>query len=318
MTRPARQSLGRSGLQVAPFALGGNVFGWTVQEATGFRLLEDFLTAGFNLIDTADTYSRWVSGHQGGESESLIGRWLRQSGRRKEVLIATKVGMEMGSGRKGLSRKHIADSAEASLKRLQTDYIDLYQAHIDDPETPLEETLEAFTRLRDEGKVRTLGASNFTASRLEEALEVSRKGGWARYESLQPRYNLMDRHEFEDELRTVCQRHDLGVLSYSSIASGFLSGKYRTKADLGKSPRGARAEARLNDRGFRILKALDAVAERRDASSATVALAWLIAQPAVTAPIASATSEEQLKELIAASSLHLSAEDRHELDQASA
>jgi aryl-alcohol dehydrogenase-like predicted oxidoreductase len=314
----SRRPLGRSRLQVAPFALGGNVFGWTVDEKTGFRVLDDFASAGFNLIDTADTYPRWAPGSPEGASESIIGRWLHESGRRKEVLIATKVGMDMGSGRKGLSRRHIQESAEASLGRLQTDHIDLYQAHVDDPETPLEETLRTFSELRDSGKVRAIGASNYSGARLEEALRESERLGLARYETLQPRYNLVDRREFEEELEPVCQKHGLGVLTYASLASGFLTGKYRSKADIGKSPRGARAEARLDERGLRILRALDDVATRLDTVPATVALAWLIARPSVTAPIASATSEAQLHELLRATSLRLDSEAIRQLDQASA
>jgi aryl-alcohol dehydrogenase-like predicted oxidoreductase len=304
-------------LKVARFALGGNVFGWTVDERTGFRLLEEFVSAGFNLIDTADTYSKWVSGHRGGESESMIGRWLHESGRRNEVLIATKVGMEMGDGSKGLAPGHIESSVEDSLRRLQTDVIDLYQAHIDDPSTPLEATLRTFDKLKSTGKVRAIGASNYSAARLEEALQTSERLGIARFESLQPKYNLMDRSEFEGDLAAVCQQHGLGVLTYSSLAAGFLTGKYRSKADIGKSPRGARAEPRLVERGFRILAALDSVAARLDAAPSTVALAWVMARPLVTAPIASATSEVQLQELLRAASLHLDREATQELDRAS-
>lgn len=317
MSEIPRRALGHSGLKVAPFALGGNVFGWTVDERTGFRLLDDFVSAGFNLIDTADTYSKWISGHQGGESETMIGRWLHESGRRDEVLIATKVGMEMGNGSKGLARSHIEASVEDSLRRLQTDEIDLYQAHIDDPRTPLEETLGAFDRLKKAGKVRAIGASNYSADRLEEALQTSDRLGLARFESLQPKYNLMDRSEFEGGVESVCRKYGLGVLTYASLASGFLTGKYRSKADLGKSPRGARAEQRLTERGLRILEALDGVAARLDAAPSTVALAWLMARPMVTAPIASATSEAQLQDLLRGASLHLDSEAKQQLDRAS-
>ncbi|HYA10120.1 MAG TPA: aldo/keto reductase [Thermoplasmata archaeon] len=312
-----RRRLGRSGLSVAPLALGGNVFGWTVDERTGFRLLDAFVSAGFNLIDTADTYSIWVPGHHGGESETILGRWLRESGRRGDVVIATKVGMDMGPGGKGLAPDRIARSADASLRRLGTEYIDLYQAHEDDRQTPLAETLGAFTSLVEQGKVRAIGASNYDADRLQEALACSTERGFVRYESLQPRYNLMDREEYETALEPVCRARELGVLTYSSLASGFLTGKYRSKADLGKSPRGERAGTRLTDRGLRILAALDEVAERLEVPPATVALAWLMARPSVTAPIASATSLDQLAQLVRAASLHLDRESIHLLDAAS-
>jgi len=313
-----RRPIGRSGLSVAPLAFGGNVFGWTVDEPRAFRLLDRFVDAGFNLIDTADEYSTWVSGHQGGESETMIGRWLRASGRREDVLIATKVGMEMPSGGKGLSRKHLEESITGSLARLQTDHIDLYQSHEDDPETPLEETLEAYAGLLSEGKVRAIGASNFIAERLTEALEVSQAHGWPRYESLQPRYNLLDRDDYEGELERVCQSAGLGVLTYSSLAAGFLSGKYRSKSDLGKSPRGAGMEDRFTNRSRRVLAALDAISERLGVARSTVAIAWIVARPTVTAAIASATSLEQLEELMAGATLQLDAASRKLLDDASA
>jgi len=318
MGRPSRRPLGRSGLAVAPLALGGNVFGWTADEATSFRILDAFVSAGFNLIDTADVYSTWVQGHGGGESETIIGKWLRESGRRKEVLIATKVGNDMGPGGKGLSAEHISHAADASLQRLQTDYIDLYQAHDDDLDVPLRETLEAFSSLVDEGKVRAIGASNYDAERLTAALQCSRANGLHRYESLQPLYNLMDRQEFEGGLGEVCRREGLGVLTYYSLAAGFLTGKYRSRDDLGKSPRGRRIEPRLSDRGFRILAALDEVAARMNSAPATVALAWLMARPSVTAPIASATSLDQLHQILRAVDLHLDAEALRLLDRASA
>ena len=313
-----RRPIGRSGLSVAPLAFGGNVFGWTVDEPRAFRLLDRLVDAGFNLIDTADEYSTWVSGHQGGESETMIGRWLRASGRREDVLIATKVGMEMPSGGKGLSRKHLEESITGSLARLQTDHIDLYQSHEDDPETPLEETLEAYAGLLSEGKVRAIGASNFIAERLTEALEVSQAHGWPRYESLQPRYNLLDRDDYEGELERVCQSAGLGVLTYSSLAAGFLSGKYRSKSDLGKSPRGAGMEDRFTNRSRRVLAALDAISERLGVARSTVAIAWIVARPTVTAAIASATSLEQLEELMAGATLQLDAASRKLLDDASA
>lgn len=308
--------LGRSELKVAPFALGGNVFGWTVDQPTGFRILDAFVDAGFNLIDTADTYSIWIEGHHGGESETIIGEWLRRSGRRDDVLIATKVGMDMGPGGKGLSEDHIQHSIEGSLRRLQTDRIDLYQAHEDDPNSPLDETLGAFGDLIEEGKVRAIGASNYDADRLEEALLLSQDRGLPRYESLQPRYNLIDRQVFESSLEPVCRTRGLGVLTYSSLASGVLTGKYRSAEDAGKSPRGRRAVKRLDGRTLRILAALDSVAARLDVRPATVALAWLIARPTVTAPIASATSIDQLRELVSAASISLDAAALSELDRA--
>jgi len=317
MPAPRRRPLGRSGLSVAPIALGGNVFGWTVDEPTGFRILDAFVSAGFNLIDTADTYSIWVPGHHGGESESILGRWLRESGRRTEVAIATKVGMDMGPGGKGLSTDHIRRSVDASLRRLGTDYIDLYQAHEDDPNTPLEETLGTLSALVDAGTVRAIGASNYEAARLEAALEASRERGFHRYESLQPRYNLMDRTEYEEGLDSVCQTNGLGVLPYASLAAGFLTGKYRSSADVGKSPRGTRAITRLDDRGRRILAALDEVAGRLATTPATVAVAWLLARPNVTAPIASVTSLDQLAPLLTAASLTLDRSSIRLLDSAS-
>ena len=318
MSAPPRRPLGRSGLKVAPFALGGNVFGWTVRPERSFLLLDAFTSAGFNLIDTADTYSIWVPGNHGGESETILGRWMRDRGTREDVVIATKVGMDMGAGGTGLSPDHIATSIAGSLRRLQTDYIDLYQAHEDDRSTPLEVTLEAFDNLVGQDRVHAIGASNYTAERLQEALHVSSARGYRRYESLQPRYNLMDREGFEGPLETLCRAEGLGVLTYSSLASGFLSGKYRSKADLAKSPRGARAGSRLTERGFRILAALDEVAARFGVAPATVAVAWLMSRPAVTAPIASATSVEQLQELLRAASLHLDAAALSALERASA
>ena len=317
MPAPPRRPLGRSGLSVAPIALGGNVFGWTVDEPTGFRILDAFVSAGFNLIDTADTYSIWIAGHHGGESESILGRWLEESGRRKEVLIATKVGMDMGPGGKGLSADHIRTSVDASLRRLRTDYIDLYQAHEDDPDTPLEESLGEFSALVDSGRVRAIGASNFGAARLEAALKTSREQGFHRYESLQPRYNLVDRTEYETTLDAVCRSNGLGILPYAALAAGFLTGKYRGPTDASKSPRGTRAVTRLNERGLRILAALDEVAERLATTPASVALAWLISRPNVTAPIASATSVEQLAQLLTAATLSLDRSSIRLLDAAS-
>jgi aryl-alcohol dehydrogenase-like predicted oxidoreductase len=313
-----KRSLGNSGLDVAPLALGGNVFGWTVGEADAFPLLDTFVAAGFNLIDTADVYPKWVSGNQGGESEAIIGNWLKRSGKRHEVVIATKVGMEMGPNKKGLSKDYIKRAAEDSLRRLQTDYIDLYQSHEDDPQTPLEETLEAYSDLIEQGKVRAIGASNYSAARLAEALDMNRRLGLARYESLQPLYNLYDRAVYEDQLEPLCVEEGVGVIPYYSLAAGFLSGKYRSEDDLSKSARGGTVKKYLNERGFRILDALDQVAARYDSIPARVALAWVIARPSITAPIASATSLAQLNDLIESTKLQLDQEAIALLDRASA
>lgn len=312
-----RRRLGNSGIETAPLAFGGNVFGWTIDEQTSFQLLDAFVEAGFSLIDTADTYSAWAPGNQGGESETIIGNWLKRSGRRQDVIIATKVGMEM-QGKKGLSKSHILRSADDSLRRLQTDYIDLYQSHKDDPETPLEETLEAYAELIRQGKVRSIGASNYSAERLRQALSASEQNGLPRYESLQPLYNLYDRAEFEAELEPLCVENNIGVINYYSLASGFLSGKYRSESDLGKSPRGGGVKKYLNERGLRILDALDDVARRNASTPARVALAWLVSRPSVTAPIASATSLEQLHDLIEATKLELDDASLRLLDRASA
>lgn len=312
-----KRLLGNSGLEVAPLALGGNVFGWTVGEPDGFEILDAFLSAGFNLIDTADVYPKWVPGNQGGESEAMIGNWLKHSGKRHEVVIATKVGMEMGPNKKGLSKEYIKRAAEDSLRRLQTDYIDLYQSHEDDPQTPLEETLGAFSELIDQGKVRAIGASNYTADRLTEALNVSRSLGLARYESLQPLYNLYDRAVYEDELEPLCVREGIGVIPYFSLAAGFLTGKYRSEDDLSQSARAGTVKKYLNERGFGILNALDQVAQRFHSTPARVALAWLIARPSITAPIASATSLAQLNDLIEATRLQLDQDSIELLNQAS-
>jgi aryl-alcohol dehydrogenase-like predicted oxidoreductase len=301
--------LGRSPLQVSPLCLGGNVFGWTADERTSFTLLDAWLDAGFNFIDTADVYSRWAPGHQGGESEAVIGRWLKQGGRRDKVVVATKVGLDMGEGRIGLKSARIRQGVEDSLRRLQTDCIDLYQAHKDDPDTPLEETLGLFARLIEAGKVRVIGASNYTAPRLAQALRTSERLGLPRFESLQPLYNLYDRAVFEQELQPLCREEGIGVINYYSLAAGFLTGKYRSQEDVRKSPRGANTIAKyLNPRGLRILAALDAAAERTAATPAQVAIAWAMAQPGITAPIASASSLAQLGELVKATQLALDTE----------
>lgn len=301
-----KRPLGRSALAVAPLCLGGNVFGWTADEATSFALLDAFAGGGFDFVDTADSYSRWVPGHQGGESETIIGNWLKSRGARSRIVIATKVGMDMGAGGKGLKAAHIRASVERSLKRLRTDHIDLYYSHKDDPETPLEETLQAHAELVKAGKVGLLGASNYSAARLREALQASdRLPGLPRYEVLQPEYNLYNRSGYEAELEPLCRDTGIGVACFYSLASGFLTGKYRSPEDFGKSPRGARMQGYLNDRGRTILAALDDVADEHHATPAQVALAWLMARPGLTAPIASATSVEQLGELMAAARLEL-------------
>ncbi|MEN2978105.1 aldo/keto reductase [Tistrella bauzanensis] len=314
-TRP----LGQSGLDIVPLVFGGNVFGWTVDEATSFALLDALVDAGINAIDTADVYSVWVDGHTGGESETIIGKWLAANpARRDKVLILTKVGAPMRPDDKGLKADRIERCVEASLRRLQTDRIDLYQAHYPDAGTPQDETLEAFDRLVTAGKVRAIGASNFNPAQLAEALDISTAGGLARYESLQPEYNLYDRSGFEGDLRDLCIARGLGVIPYFSLASGFLSGKYRSEADLSRSQRGSRVGKYLNPRGFAILAALDNVAAAHDASPAEVALAWMIASPGVTAPIASATSLGQLAGLVRSLDLVLTPEEMTALDAAGA
>ena len=310
--------LGNSALEVSPLAFGGNVFGWTVDEQKSFALLDAFVDAGFNFIDTADVYSKWFPGNQGGESETILGRWIKRSGKRKKVILATKVGMEMGPNKKGLSKPYMVRAAEDSLQRLQTDYIDLYQSHTDDADTPLEETFEAYAQLIQQGKVRVIGASNFSAERLLQALDVSQQKGYPSYQSLQPFYNLYDRAEYETKLEPLCREKGLSVISYFSLASGFLTGKVRSEKDLAGSARAQRVGKYLNDRGFRILEALDRVAQERESYPPTVALAWLMARPGITAPIASATSLEQLEQLIKAPDLTLDQSEIESLNQASA
>jgi aryl-alcohol dehydrogenase-like predicted oxidoreductase len=314
------RSLGRSPLQVSPLCLGGNVFGWTADERTSFAILDAWVEAGFNFVDTADVYSKWAPGHIGGESETVIGRWLKQGGgRREKVVIATKVGFEMGEGKGGLSAKWIRQAVEDSLRRLQVDCIDLYQAHVDDDKTPLEETLEAFAQLIKAGKVRAIGASNYSAARLVQALETSKRLGLPRYESLQPLYNLCDRAVFERELQPLCLKEQIGVINFYALAAGFLSGKYRKPEDAAQSARGANTVKKyLNERGLKILSALDEAAQRTGSTPARVAIAWVMARPAITAPIASATSLAQLDELVQASRLVLDGETMALLDRASA
>ncbi|MDR5763935.1 MULTISPECIES: aldo/keto reductase [unclassified Caballeronia] len=310
------RNIGTSELKVAPLVFGGNVFGWTANERTSFSILDAFVDHGLNFIDTADVYSAWVDGHQGGESETIIGKWFRESGKRHQVVLATKVGKL--STRAGLSAANIAAAVDDSLRRLKTDYIDVYFSHYDDETTPLDETLDAYQTLIKAGKVRVIGASNYTGERLEEALKVAKDSGLPAYQILQPEYNLYDREGYETGLEPVAEQHKIAVVPYYALASGFLSGKYRSKADTQHKARGSRVEKYLTPRGLEILDALDEVAKRNDTTPATVALAWMIARPSVTAPIASATSVAQLESLAAATRLQLAADDIHLLDEASA
>jgi aryl-alcohol dehydrogenase-like predicted oxidoreductase len=318
MTALQKRTLGSSGIEVYPLAFGGNVFGWTVDEPMSFRLLDAFVESGFSLVDTADVYSRWVPGHAGGESETIIGKWLKRSGKREKVVIATKVGKEMGASRAGLSKNYILRAVEDSLERLQTDRIDLYQSHADDLEAPLDERFEAYAQLIRDGKIRAIGASNYTPQRLAQALQLSESRGYPAYQCLQPLYNLYDRADYEKELEPLCRQKGLGVISYFSLASGFLTGKYRTEDDLARSARRDMVKKYLNARGLRILEALDRVARSHAATPARVALAWLMHRPGITAPIASATDLDQLDELIAATRLELSPSAIELLNQASA
>ena len=309
--------LGRSELSIAPLVFGGNVFGWSIDEKRSFELLDQFVDAGFNLVDTADVYSAWAPGNRGGESETIIGKWLKHSGKRDRVLIATKVAKWVEH--RGLAPLNIQQAVEGSLKRLQTDRIDLYQAHEDDAAVPLHETLGAFARLIEQGKVRVIGASNYGADRFAEALEVSARHNLPRYESLQPEYNLMVRGDYERQLEPLVTREQVGVINYYALASGFLSGKYRSDADLGKSAaRAAAVKKFLNPRGLGVLAALDEVAKAHRATPSQVALAWLMARPSITAPIASATNADQLNDLLGAARLQLSATEIAQLDAASA
>jgi len=304
------RELGHSGLHIAPLVLGGNVFGWTADEKTSFAVLDAFVAGGGNAIDTADVYSAWVPGHEGGgQSEAVIGKWLAQRGRRDDVLIFTKVGMDLGDGKNGLSKARVKQAVEDSLRRLQTDYIDLYQSHKDDESLPVTEPLEAYAELLKEGKIRAIGASNFKPQRLQAALYAG-EDGLPRYESLQPEYNLYDRETFEKDDLGIVQANGIGVIPYFGLAAGFLTGKYRSEADLQQSQRGGGIGKKyLNDKGFQILKALDAVADRHGISQAQVALAWLMQAPGITAPIASGTKVEQVQELTKAMDVQLSPED---------
>jgi aryl-alcohol dehydrogenase-like predicted oxidoreductase len=314
-----KRELGKSGIKIAPLMFGGNVFGWTVDEKASHALLDHFVAAGFNAIDTANVYSAWVPGHKGGESEAIMGNWLKARGNREHVVVATKVGMQMGDGSKGLKPDYIMRSCEDSLKRLQTDYIDLYQSHTDDADVPIAETLGAYKRLIEQGKVRAIGASNFSAARLSEALAVAKKENLPRYETLQPLYNLTDRSDFEGGSQKVCVDESVSVIPYYSLAAGFLTGKYRSEADFGKSVRGERTVKKyMTERGMRILGALDEVAAGMKAKPAQIAIAWLAARPSIAAPIASATNTAQLDELLAATKITLDASAMKALDAASA
>ena len=312
------RELGHSGIQVPALCFGSNVFGWTADQARSFELLDALLESGLNFVDTADVYAQWVPGNAGGESETILGNWIKARGNRPRVILATKVGMKMAEGKRGLSRKYIREAVEDSLRRLQTDYIDLYQSHRDDERTPQEETLGAYGELIAEGKVRAIGASNFSAARLQSALEASRKHNLPRYESLQPEYNLYDRAGYESALQQVCVSNGPGVLPYFSLASGFLTGKYRSLEDAAGKAREARVKKYFDARGMRILAALDEVARESHASPAQVALAWLMTRAGVTAPIASATTVDQLRDLVGATQLQLSRDAIERLTQASA
>ena len=313
-----KRKLGKSELEVSPLCLGGNVFGWTVDEKTSFQLLDAFVEAGGDFIDTADVYSAWIPGNKGGESETIIGKWFKQSGKRNKVVIATKVGLPMGPDKQGLSKAYIRSEVEESLERLQTDHIDLYQSHKDDPDTPQEETLEAFGELVKAGKVRVIGASNYSADRLKSALQISQTQGYPRYESLQPQYNLYDREGFEKELQPVCEKNGIGVIPYYSLAAGFLTGKYRSEADLGNKARAGTVKKYLDERGRRILAALDKVVKELNSTPAKISLAWLKSRSTITAPIASATNLDQLKDLLDAANLELPPAVIEELNRASA
>jgi aryl-alcohol dehydrogenase-like predicted oxidoreductase len=312
------RALGASGLSIAPIVLGGNVFGWTIDEPQSFAILDAFTDRGFNCIDTADIYSLWKPGNHGGESETIIGNWFKRSSKRDKVILTTKVGLDLGGGRKGLSKKYILEEVETSLRNLKTDYIDLYQSHRDDPETPIEETLEAYALLIDQGKIRAIAASNFTADRLTAAMDLSDKNKLPTYTALEPEYNLYDRQNYEQNLVPIAGRFNLGVIPYFSLASGFLTGKYKSKDDTKGANRGSRVEKYFTPRGEKILKALEAVAQDTGETQASISLAWLLAQPTITAPIASATKVSHLESMFAAVDLKLEKSALDKLTQASA
>lgn len=310
--------IGSTDLQIAPINLGGNVFGWTLDEKESFSLLDTFSEQGFNFIDTADTYSWWVEGHKGGESETILGNWMKDRAKRSEIIVATKVGSENRDHPNDISMRYILRSAEESLKRLQTDYIDLYYTHFDDKITPIEETLSAYEKLIKEGKVRYIAASNLSPERLIKSLELSEKSGLPRYQALQPHYNLLERKKYEEAYAPVAEKYNLSVFPYWALAAGFLTGKYRSEADLTRSVRGASVRQYLNERGLNVLKALDSVARNHETTSATIALAWLIAQPLVVAPVVSATSKSQLENIVLALNVKLDKEEIEILNKASA
>lgn len=311
------RQLGTSSLEVSPLCFGCNVFGWTADEEMSFRLLDGWLDAGFNFYDTADVYSRWHDGNEGGESETIMGKWLSSRGGRDKIVLATKFGMDMGDGKVGLSPEYMVRAVEDSLRRLQTDYIDLYQSHKDDENTPVDATLEAYANLIEQGKVREIGASNFSATRMKEALDASETKGLPRYQSLQPLYSLVERDTFEGDLEDLCAAENVGVIGFYSLASGFLTGKYRSKADMEGRIRAPRVEKYVTEDGFRVLDTLDAVAKKHNAKMVQVALAWLMARPSVTSPIVSATNMDQLVELTATVALSLDADDIAKIDEAS-
>lgn len=311
------RKLGNTGLEISPLVFGGNIFDWTVDQATSFQLLDAFVAAGFNAVDTSDVYSRWVPGHVGGESEVILGEWMKRRGNRKQLIVATKVGMDMGDGKKGLSRTHILRSADDSLRRLQTDYIDLYQSHVDDPDTPIEETLGAYAELLRQGKVRAIGASNYKGERFAAVFETSKKCGLPAYQTLQPNYSLIERAEYEQNLRPICVREGVGVINYFPLAGGFLTGKYRSEKDAAGKLRARNVTKYLNERGYKIVDALDQVAKKLCATPARVALAWVLAQPSITAPIVSATNLQQLADVISSIELKLDPDSLQFLNQAS-
>ena len=310
-----KKQLGNTDLQIAPIVFGGNVFGWTADEAMSFRILDQFTADGFNFIDTADIYSRWAPGNEGGESETVIGNWQKKNNRRQDIVIATKAGMDVGKGI-SLEKDYLVKAVEKSLKRLQTDYIDLFYSHIDDPATPVEETLEAYDSLLGSGKVRWIGASKFPAKRLQESLEAAKTQGLPKYEVYQTEYNLYDREEFETQYKDICLKNEVAVVSFFSLANGFLTGKYRSENDLSKSTRGDRVKRFLDGKGFSILSALDKVAETHQTDQASVALAWLIQHPSIAAPIASVTNLEQLESFKTAAKLELTEADVQLLNEA--
>lgn len=313
-----KRTLGNTNIQLAPLVFGGNVFGWTADETTSFQLLDAFTDAGLNGIDTSDNYTAWIPGNTGGDSERVIGKWLKKSGKRDKVVIATKVGGKFSEEKKGLKKAYILQSIEDSLTRLQTDHIDLYQTHYDDPETPIEETLEAYAEIVKSGKVLAIGTSNMTVERLAESITISQQKGFPAYRSLQPEYNLMEREKYETQYAPFVKEHNIGVIPYFALASGFLTGKYRSEKDLEGSSRTKYVGRYINERGFKILKALDEVAAQYNSKPGIVAIAWLIAQPGITAPIASATSLTQFNDLVAAVALNLDAAALKLLDTASA